>query len=108
MKGLFKKIGQLASLALPVAMLAVEPAAAINVAVGSAVKHGTKISNNSIPILNFLVSTGVSFARHGLTTGDWAGGVADAIQQGAMLTGASTAIHQTTKIPVKAVTGRSL
>lgn len=109
---LFKAIGKVASLAVPVAIAAVQPEAVINTVLGAGLKHGKgvikKLPNNTIPALNFALSTGVCLARHGLTTGDWAGGVVPAIQEATGLTAASTAIHQTTKLPIRSLTGRSV
>ena len=105
---LFKAAGKVASFAVPIAIATVHPEAMINTALGTMAKHGTKINNQALPVLNLLLSTGFSFARHGLTTGDWVGGISQAIQEGATLAMASTAIHQTVKIPLKSLTGRKL
>jgi len=112
----FKKIGKgigkvavgTAKVAAPVVLSAVTPEAIINTAVGAVVKHGTKVPNNAIPYLNILLSSGVAYAKNVAATGDWAASVAPALQQGGVLAGMSTLLHQSLKLPLRtAVTKES-
>lgn len=89
------------SLVLPVAISTANPAAVINVVGGAVLKHVVrKLPNDSIPMINFAASTGMALAR--------GADITVAVTEGAMLAGASTAIHQTTKIPVRSLTGKSV
>ncbi len=102
----FKSLGKVAKgvveVAAPIAVAVVQPAAIINTVVAGAVKHTPLIkNNNAIPYLNLLFSSGISYVRYGTQTGDWAGSVMPALQEGGMLAGASTLLHQTLKIPMR-------
>lgn len=99
-----KKLGQTISaifkIALPILIAVKFPEAMANVATGAVVKHGTPIPNNNIPVLNAIVSVGVAYLRYGINTGDWHGAFAPALQDGLTWMMASTALHQSVKLPL--------
>jgi len=107
-KSLGKVAGAVVKTAAPVVIASVMPEAMVNTAAGAIVKHGTKISNNAIPYVNLILSTAVVYGRGVMTTGDWGSSVAPAIQQGVMLMTASTALHQSIKLPLKGLCPPSL
>ncbi len=102
---MFKALGKVLKgaigVAAPVVLTLVQPEALLNTAVMGGVKHATKVSNQSIPYLNLLMSCGIKYAMMGSSTGDWAGSIMPALQAGGVLAGMSTAIHQSLKIPTK-------
>lgn len=85
----------------PVALSVIQPEAMINTALGAVVKHATPINNQTIPILNLGLSSVVSYVRHLAGGMDPVSAVMPALQEGGMLMGMSTAIHQSLKIPMK-------
>ena len=109
MFGFLKKVGKAAAqVAVPLAISIAEPAALINTAVMGGVKNATPINNQSIPFVNLLLSTGVSFGRQVASGIDPLSALMPAISEGGLLTAASTGLHQSVKIPVRARTGKSI
>lgn len=98
---MFKK---LASLLPAVAILAADPVMAVNVGLGAAAKHKTKVKNGTIPFINLGLSVAGCYMKSALTTGDWAGSVVPALTEGVQLAGGSTLLHQAIKIPVRHIT----
>ena len=103
-----KAVSVVAQTALPIVIAAKFPEAMVNTAVGGVVKHATPIPNGSIPVLNAVVSVGVAYAKHGLSTGDWHGAIGPALQEGLTWMTASTALHQSIKIPLGNAIGGEL
>lgn len=111
----FKKLGNglysVVRVVTPVIIATVKPEVLINTAVGAFVKHGTPISNQSIPYLNLGISSAIAYGKLVSSTGDWAGSIVPALQQGGLLAGLSTALHQSIKVPTQwaiQVNGKSL
>lgn len=98
----WKSLGKVAQAAVPVAIGIAMPESIINTAVMGGVKHGTPINNQQIPLVNLVLSTGISYLTHATSSGDWVGSIIPAIQHGGMMTAGSTAIHQSLKIPMAA------
>lgn len=103
--GLFKTLGNIgkgvAKVAAPVVLTAVQPEALINTALAGVAKHAVgKLPNDAIPYLNLLGSTAVRYAQHVPDKG-WEGALMPALQEGGLLAGLSTAIHQSVKLPTK-------
>lgn len=101
----FKSLGKIvtgvAKIAAPVVLTVVQPEALINLALGSAAKHTVgKLPNDAIPYLNMGLSTAVRYAAN---VGDlgWQAAIMPALQEGGMLAGLSTAMHQAIKLPTK-------
>lgn len=92
-----KKIGQAA---VPVVIAAAMPEAVVNTTIGGAIKHGTPINNQSIPVLNLVASTLFHYVPAAIETGDWVAPIIPALQQGGILAGISTGLHQALKIPL--------
>jgi hypothetical protein len=106
MWGFLKNLGRAG---VAVASAAVEPGSMINLAVMAGAKHGIKaLPNSSIPYINWGLSTGISYVRNLVATGDPVAAIAPSIQEGTMLAGGSTFIHQALKIPIKEKTGVSI
>jgi hypothetical protein len=102
MRGLGKAGAAVVKTAAPVVLAAVTPEAIINTAVGAVAKHGiSKLPNGAIPYLNLGISSAVSYAKNVVATGDWAGSVGVALQEGGVLAGASTLLHQSLKLPLR-------
>lgn len=105
----FSGLAKVASVGASVAVAAAEPAVLINNGVAAVFKHGTKLSNQSIPGLNFITSAAVAFVQNGAETGQWgAEGIMPALMRGGLLMGGSTAVHQGLKVPLKNQTGKSI
>lgn len=96
---MWKVLKKIIQIAAPVLITVINPPALVNTVLGFIAKHFTKIPNNSIPFLNLFLSVGACYFYKGLQTGDWEGSMAPALKEGLSLMGASTAIHQTIKIP---------
>jgi len=94
---LLKKAAQTA---VPVIIATAMPEAMINTTAGSVLKHTTPINNQSIPMTNLVVSTLAYYLPTALQTGDWVAPIIPALQQGGLLMGMSTALHQSIKIPL--------
>ncbi len=97
---IFKALGKVAQAVAPVAIAAAMPQAVINTTVGGVIKHGTPINNQSIPVLNLVASTLYHYLPVAIQTHDWVTPIVPALQQGGLLAGMSTALHQTMKIPL--------
>jgi hypothetical protein len=98
--GFWKSLGKIAKVAAPVIIGAAMPQAVVNTALAGVAKHTPLISNQTIPVLNLAVSTGVSYFSKAIDTGDWVAPILPALQEGGVLTGMSTALHQALKIPM--------
>ncbi|KPJ92586.1 MAG: hypothetical protein AMS18_07070 [Gemmatimonas sp. SG8_17] len=104
-KKLLKGIG---SAVVPVVIGMAAPESIINAAVMGGIKNATPINNQAIPFINLAASTGVSYARHLMTGQDPVSAIMPALSEGGLLMAASTGLHQSLKIPIKARTGRSI
>lgn len=106
-----KTVTTVAKVAAPVVLTIVQPEALVNVAMGSVVKHALgRVPNDAIPYLNLGVSTLASFARHVPDQG-WEASLLPALQEGGLLAGLSTALHQSIKLPTKgalSINGKTL
>lgn len=107
-KGIGKGVKAVAKTAVPVVIGAVEPASLINLAGGGVIKHASSIDNNKILYINLAASTAFSYVKNAVSTGDWVASLGPALQEGGALTGISTALHQSIKLPIKQATGRSI
>lgn len=94
---ILKKVAQAAA---PVVIASAMPEAMINTVAGGVLKHTTPINNQSIPLTNLVVSTLSYYVPTALQTGDWVAPIIPALQQGGLLAGMSTALHQSVKIPL--------
>jgi hypothetical protein len=66
----------------------------------------TDIGNNAIPYLNILISSAVSYYKHISINGDPVGSIIPAINDGVIMAGGSTILHQSIKIPLgRTITG---
>ncbi len=100
--GLGKIIKGAVKVAAPVVIAVASPESLINTAAGVVVKHGMKkVPNGAIPYLNLAVSTAVAYGRAVASTGDWDGAILPALQAGGIAAAASTALHQTIKLPLR-------
>ena len=102
---IFKKIGKglyaVVKVAAPVVLTAVKPEILVNTVAGAIIKHGTPINNQSIPYLNLAASCFVSYVKHYQESGDWVASILPALQDGGLLAGMSTALHQSIKVPTQ-------
>lgn len=111
MGGFFKALGKaakgVAKVAAPVVIAVAKPETLINVALGTAVKHGmSRVPNNAIPYVNLGVSTAVAYARKIASGHDWTEAIMPSLAEGGVLAAASTGLHQAIKVPLRsAVTG---
>lgn len=96
----WKSLKKVAQVAAPMVIASAMPEAAINTAVAGMAKHTPSVDNQFIPILNLLASTAMSYIPKALDTGDWVAPILPALQEGGVLAGVSTALHQTLKIPL--------
>lgn len=103
----WKSLGRVAQAAVPVAIGAAMPQSLINTAVMGGIKHGTNFNNQAIPVVNLIASTGISYLNHATSSGDWVGSIMPAIHEGGLLTAASTALHQSAKIPLAGMVNKS-
>lgn len=104
--GFFKSLGKavttVVKVAAPVVIAVAKPESLINVAAGAVVKHGmSRVPNNAIPYVNLALSTAVAYGRRVATTGEWTGSIMPALTEGGVTAAASTAIHQTIKMPLR-------
>lgn len=90
-----KKVGQAA---VPVVIAAAMPESVVNTTIGGVIKHGTPINNQSIPVINLVASTLFHYVPAALESGDWVAPIIPALQQGGVLAGISTGLHQALKI----------
>lgn len=109
----WKTIGKVATTAVkvatPIAIVAVNPEAAINTAAGAFVKHGLKkVPTDSIPYLNILLSSGISFAKHVAAGVEPSQAILPALSEGGLLAGSSTLLHQSLKLPLRSAVKGSL
>lgn len=104
----WKTLGKVAQAAVPVVIGIAMPQAAVNTAIGGIVKHTPMINNQAIPAVNLLASTLMYYIPKALDTGDWVAPILPALQEGGILAGMSTALHQTLKIPMAATFNGSL
>jgi len=101
-KGLGKAVTAVAKVAAPVVIAAAQPESLVNLAAGAVVKHGmSRVPNNAIPYLNLAISTAVAYGKRVASTGDWSEAIMPALMEGGALTAASTALHQTIKMPLR-------
>jgi hypothetical protein len=106
---MFKKIlSSVVEAAVPAAIAIAMPGAMVNTAIGSAIKHKTRVNNQAIPLLNLIGSTGFSYARQLMSGVDPLAAIMPAVSEGGLLMAASTGLHQSIKVPMKVRTGRSL
>lgn len=98
--GFWKSFGKVAKAAAPVVIAAAMPDAIVNTAIGTVAKHTPIVNNQAIPAINLLASTIMSYVPRALDTGDWVTPILPALQEGGVLAGMSTALHQTLKIPM--------
>jgi hypothetical protein len=98
---IFKVVGKAAQLSVPMVLASVMPEALINNGVAAVVKHlpGERV-NQAIPFMNLGVSSAISWVKHMVGGMDPVTAIAPAIQEGGLLAGVSTAIHQSLKIPM--------
>jgi len=96
----WKSLGKVAQAAVPVVIGAAMPDSIVNTAIAGVVKHGTPINNQAIPVLNLAASTLLSYVPKVIETGDWVAPIMPALHEGGLLTAASTALHQSIKIPL--------
>jgi len=101
LKAIGKGAGALVQLATPVVLSAISPESLINVAAGGVVKHTIRDTrvNQKIPAMSVAASVLVRYLHGAVTTGDWVGGIAGAVQGGMQQAGIGWAIHQSVKIP---------
>ena len=96
----WKSLAKAAKVVAPVVIGAAMPQAAINTAMAGVIKHAPGINNQAIPAINLLASTLSSYVPKVIDTGDWLTPILPALQEGGILTGMSTALHQAIKIPL--------
>ena len=104
--GFFSSLGKIvkgvAKVAAPVVIAAAVPESIVNTAVGTIVKHRmSKVPNNAIPYLNIAISTAFAYGKSVAATGDWTGSILPSVQAGGIAAAASTALHQTIKLPLR-------
>lgn len=96
----WKTLGSIAKVAAPVVISMAMPQAAINTAIAGVAKHSNVVSNQAIPVINLFASTIASYLPRAIDTGDWITPILPALHDGGLLTGMSTALHQSMKIPL--------
>jgi len=104
----WKTLGKIAKVAAPVVIGAAMPQAMMNTAIAGVAKHTPVISNQSIPVINLLASTAMAYVPQVMATGDWVAPILPSLQQGGLLMGMSTALHQSLKIPMADIVSGSL
>lgn len=96
----WKSFGKVAKASVPVVIGIAMPEAVINTVIGGVAKHTPTINNQAIPAINLVASTLLSYIPKALSTGDWVTPILPSLQEGGVLAGMSTALHQTLKIPM--------
>lgn len=105
LKTLGKGLKSAVAVVVPVLIGTVVPEAVPATIGGAIIKHSKVLgsSNGKIPYLNVAVCSGFSYFKRVSETGDWAGSIVPALNDGVITAGSSTFLHQSIKLPLRDV-----